>query len=308
MRMLCLRFVHELEDDADLDIFKGAVWHGVFGLALKSIDDAAFACLFESVKRVPPWRLIPPRNEQTFIRAGTQLSASLILFNDAIAHAPACATAISQMGDYGFGLRRSTARLESINGNIGDKLVSLRTLFSHSDPAVCGVNAITFFINPIEPNVGKFSMKLLSPMSLKHEGRIQRQPLPIDLIITRLIGRLVGLLPSMEDGFLSTEQRSNLQKIAASVRIAKANTRWLAWERYSGKQKSSMLFGGLVGEVCFEGEPIDVSNILPWLKLAEWLGLGSKTTFGHGQIAIETTQAPYQLYRQHASTLSPQAI
>ena len=292
MQMLRLQFTHELEEDAELDIFKGAVWHGVFGLALKSVDEEAYTCLFEPVQRAAFWRLIPPGNTEARLHAGSSLSASIILFNDAIAHAPACAMAIMQMGNHGFGWRRSHARLESLTGHIGDQPASLQTLFSLRATAECGVTASAIFSSTRTAIPEHFAMNLISPLALKIDGQIQREPPSMEVVITRLLGRLVGLLPTLTDGFLAPIARVDLLHAAAAVRMSDADVCWFAWERYSGRQKSSMPFGGLVGQIRYQGDPRDVATVLPWLRLAEWLGIGSKTTFGQGQIALDFAPQP----------------
>lgn len=288
LQMLRLRFTHELEDDAELDVFKGAVWHGVFGMALMSVDKQAYCCLFESAQRAAPWRLSPPVNAEKNLIAGTKLHASVVLFNDAIQHAPACAAAIAQMGIYGFGSNRARARLEDLTGHIGDQPVTLQSLFSRHDSAECGLFADAFFSGA--PVIGPKSicLQLVSPLTLKVEGHVSREAPGMATLVTRLLGRLVGLLPVIEHGFFNTDQRADLLRAAASVRPAAMDVRWFEWQRYSGRQKSVMPFGGLIGDISYSIESDEAELIWPWLRMAEWLGVGSKTTFGHGQIILIT--------------------
>ncbi len=56
---------------------------------------------------------------------------------------------------------------------------------------------------------------------------------------------------------------------------------WHDWERYSNRQQTKMVFGGLLGTLDLEG---DLASLL---RAAEILHVGKGATFGLGRIAVE---------------------
>ena len=291
LQILRLRFSHRLKEEATLIPFKGGVWHGVFGKALKSVDEEAYAVLFETEVRSAPWRLIAPRDATVCVRAGTMLSSEIILFNDAISYAPACAEAISRMGTLGLGEKRSQATLESLTAHIGDQQISLATLFALNDPNQCGIHASTIFTSAGSVVANQLTLRFVTPLSLKVGGEPHRETPSALVLVLRLLSRLNGLLPEHDGQVLSPQKHQRLLAVAKTINIVGADAEWFAWERYSGRQESTMPFGGLLGQVQYQGAPSDIACILPWLRVAEWIGLGSKTTFGQGQILVRTMPA-----------------
>ena len=286
LQILRLRFLHRLEQDAIFTPFKGAIWHGVFGKALKAIDEGAYAVLFDTDARSAPWRLIAPPDADTHMRAGTTLSGEIILFNEAITYAPACAEAIFRMGEHGLGEKRSHATLESLTGHIDDQEVSLAKLFALNEPNQCGIQANSLFTASGGVVANQLTLRFLTPLSLKVGGEPHRESPSALMLVLRLLSRLNGLLPEHDGQMLSPQQLQHLLAVAKAINIVRADVEWFAWERYSARQKSTMPFGGLLGQVQYQGAPSAIERILPWLRVAEWVGLGSKTTFGQGQILV----------------------
>jgi CRISPR/Cas system endoribonuclease Cas6 (RAMP superfamily) len=68
------------------------------------------------------------------------------------------------------------------------------------------------------------------------------------------------------------------------VAVARSSLGWFDWERYSHRQDSSMLLGGMIGRVTYAG---DLTEFVPLLKFAEKVHLGKATTFGLGKFEIE---------------------
>jgi len=59
---------------------------------------------------------------------------------------------------------------------------------------------------------------------------------------------------------------------------------WDDWDRFSGRQKKWMKFGGLTGDVSYSG---DLQPFMEILKLGEWIHIGGKTSFGLGKYNLE---------------------
>ncbi|RLC18770.1 MAG: hypothetical protein DRI57_07960 [Deltaproteobacteria bacterium] len=74
-----------------------------------------------------------------------------------------------------------------------------------------------------------------------------------------------------------------LSHAADDVRTVSSDLRWEHAIRYSNRQKRSMPFGGLIGEVTFAG---DLAPFWPFILLGEWMHVGKKTSFGLGQYEL----------------------
>jgi CRISPR/Cas system endoribonuclease Cas6 (RAMP superfamily) len=66
---------------------------------------------------------------------------------------------------------------------------------------------------------------------------------------------------------------------AKTVKTVAKDLRWVEWERYSGRQDTTMLMGGFVGSARFQG---DLGEFVPLLRLGELVHVGKGTVFGLG--------------------------
>ena len=72
---------------------------------------------------------------------------------------------------------------------------------------------------------------------------------------------------------------------ASAIRITRSDLTWHDWERYSNRQQTHMIFGGLLGNLDLEG---DLLPFAPLLRAAEVLHVGKGATFGLGRISVES--------------------
>ena len=71
---------------------------------------------------------------------------------------------------------------------------------------------------------------------------------------------------------------------AKNVRIIVSDLNWYDWHRYSHRQDNTMLMGGMVGSVTYEG---DIEEYMPLIGLCQRVHLGKQTSFGLGKIKAE---------------------
>ncbi|MEW6665744.1 MAG: CRISPR system precrRNA processing endoribonuclease RAMP protein Cas6 [Thermodesulfobacteriota bacterium] len=55
------------------------------------------------------------------------------------------------------------------------------------------------------------------------------------------------------------------------------------WERYSNRQHTRLIMGGLIGSVTYEG---DLGQYQPLLEVASRVHIGKQTTFGMGKMSF----------------------
>ncbi len=81
--------------------------------------------------------------------------------------------------------------------------------------------------------------------------------------------------------------RDYLDRVAA-IPVVRSELSWVEVNRYSARQKRSMILGGVIGRVVFAGKS---GPLVPLLRAAEHLSLGKSTSFGFGQVRVTNGRA-----------------
>jgi hypothetical protein len=131
------------------------------------------------------------------------------------------------------------------------------------------------------------TLDFLTPIRLKHEGRWVDDGPPFHVLLRRLLDR-VSSLSYFHCGQMFEADFRGLIERAAGVRIARAQTRWEDWARFSGRQKQRVEMGGLVGRITYAPASPggDLSEYLPLLALGELVHVGKGTVFGNGRYEV----------------------
>ena len=280
--LLRMPFAHRMQGDLRLEPFKGGLWHGVFGASLHDISVEAFECLMEQADDARrPWALHPPEMTDEWVPAGGVMRGSLLLAGTpAIAHAAACAQALQRMGERGFGSERVRATLVELGARHADGTEATLAAVVSAPPTALDVWRIAA-CGARDTAPAGLRLRLATPLRIKHEGELLRAVPPLDILMRRLLARLVLLLPQQPGGLFEPGERDELLYLALAAPLVAHQLMGVEWTRYSARQKRTMPFEGLLGTLEY-GPPAGV--LLPWFALAEWLQLGAKTTFGFGVV------------------------
>ena len=127
----------------------------------------------------------------------------------------------------------------------------------------------------------EITLKLLTPLRLKFENQLQAK-LPFHLLIRAALRRIALLNRHFGEGEPDLDYKGLVAK-ASNIKIKQSNLHWFDWKRYSNRQEQSMLMGGMVGEITYQGE---LQEFIPLIHYAEEVHLGKATTFGLGQIQV----------------------
>lgn len=287
--------------------FKGSTFRGVFGIALKKVicplkkQDCTLCllrgrCIYLEIFEKPPatdkpgipspphpFILEPPLSYQTEYQPGEGFALNLILLGTANENLPYFVYAVEQMGRQGIGKKtagkRSTFRLKEIRN--GDRLVydSAKGDFYRPEPQQLALE--NFEREIVGQRWERLSLRLLTPLRLKFENRLQAE-LPFHVLIRAALRRIAQLNQHFGDGEPKLDY-TGLVARAHEVKIERADLRWFDWKRYSNRQEQSMLMGGMIGEITYRG---DLTEFLPLLRYCEKVHLGKATTFGLGQIQV----------------------
>ncbi len=131
------------------------------------------------------------------------------------------------------------------------------------------------------PPPEKCTFRFLTRLELKEKSRYP------DIrfgVLFRALLRRITTLAHLHCGIdCSGIDFAGLSHAADEIRTVSSNLSYEYAERYSNRQKRRMPFGGLIGDITFEG---DLAPFLPFIRLGEWVNVGKKTTFGLGRYEI----------------------
>lgn len=297
--------------EARLPAFKGSTLRGAFGHALKRVvcalrrktcadcllsTSCVYSLVFENPAGPPdksandlpaktlgrphPYVLQPPLDHRRAYETGEAFSFGLALFGPANDFLPHLVYAVERMGETGLGRGgkngRSRFMLEAVESRgvllydgAAKTLRQGHELTSHDlqPPAAGPLDSLT--------------VRFLTPLRLKHHNRFQ-QTLPFHLLIRAALRRIATLEEAFGQGEPALDYRGLVRR-AEQVVTRESDCRWSEIERYSNRQQTGMLIGGLLGEVVYEGE---LGEFLPLFKYCAVTHLGKQTAFGLGRVEV----------------------
>jgi len=295
-----------LEDDALLPPFKGSTFRGVFGRALKEVVCALKRqecptcllrrqCVYTQVFDLPlelypkgsphpphPFVIEPSLDLRTNLMRGEHFDFTLLLFGrPANQYLPYFIYAFQEMGKIGIGRHmnghRARFRLLTVTSP------SAGVVYRHEDGSLTPGGTIDLDLEaaPSQP-IDKLTLELLTPLRLKFQNRLQAM-LPFHVLVRAALRRISVLHTHFGNGEPPLDYKGLIAR-AKAVKEVRSSLRWFDWQRYSHRQESAMLLGGMLGEVTYSG---DLKEFLPLIRYAAVVHLGKATTFGLGKIRIE---------------------
>jgi hypothetical protein len=300
-----------LEDDALLPPFKGSTFRGVFGRALKEVVCALKRqecencllrqqCIYTQVFETPPkssslpspphpFVIEPPLSSQTHFATGESFDFTLLLFGKANQFLPYFVYAFEQMGRIGIGRqvqgRRARFRLLTVSSPTAG------LLYSHEDKTLVSGGIIDLNLDgssPAAQSIGELTSTLLTPLRLKFLNHLQAE-LPFHVLVRACLRRVSLLFNCFGDGEPRLDYKGLIAR-AQEVQILRSSLHWFDWPRYSQRQDTAMLMGGLMGSITYRG---NLGEYAPLLLFAEKVHLGKATTFGLGKIRLSGSTPNY---------------
>ncbi len=308
MRIAEYTFQCKFTSLAILPEFKGSTLRGGFGHALKRITCAlrrqecascllnhtcAYAFLFEvkkvnpsesealhSAQRPHPYVVVPPAEEKREYRPGEPLIFKIILFGRANDYLPHIICAVQDMGKSGLGKKNSRQGKFTIEQVMQDNEViftdnTLKNRGPLSDLA----------LEPSSSLTGRcLRLQCLTPLRLKYANEFKKV-LPFHIIIRAALRRYSTLETIYGDGAPDLDFKG-ISARATKIKTISSTSRWIDISRYSNRQQKAMKFGGIIGEMVFQGE--DIAEFLPLLRYCQQTHIGKQTSFGLGRISVES--------------------
>ena len=258
----CIQFNLEAIEPIYLSRFKGSAFHGGLGHALKTFSKTWFDYFYQTQNQhgsqLPnPFVLLPPLDNQLSYQAGEQFQCRISLFGDASEHYSIVQAAIEYLGqELGLGNNRGKFKVINIK-----------------ESNFTNTSSIT----------DSLTLNCITRLRLKTDNQLLKETPQFSLFIKRLLGRLKTLQLSFSDSPVDEYQYRQLLDQATDVTLLSSTIQWKEWDRYSGRQKKWMKFGGLLGDMTYQG---NLQPFIPVLKMGELCHIGGKSSFGLGKYSI----------------------
>ena len=140
--------------------------------------------------------------------------------------------------------------------------------------------------SPILNSQFQISIHFLTPTRLKFENALTSD-LEFHILIRNLLRRLSALSYFHCGRRLDLDFRGLVHR-AQQVETFSRGLQWMDWQRYSARQQTTLLMGGLVGTATFRGL---LTEFLPLLHLGELIHVGKGTVFGLGLYDLKEVPA-----------------
>lgn len=319
LRILDLHFEIEFLSDVVLPTYKGSTLHGGIGRAFRQlyctcslhesidagsdgngtqtahgtqicpyhfifetkINDNAFLFL-RNVPSVPhPYLIEPPLDDKKEYKGGERLLFTVRLFGSATSYAVNIIEAVALFGRLGMTKAGVRFKINRVTSNAsGEKL---NVIYDGT------LNMYRALPKPYRWKPGdrstqyhEVTIRFLSPTRFV-KGKHLQKDVDFSIILTSLIRRLAALAYYAE-GLKNVVRLTEGARISVDgVTLVKQTTEWMDWRRYSNRQSTAMLLGGVVGEMTFANVSDDLLLLLEFGRI---LHLGKQTTFGLGKHEI----------------------
>jgi len=306
-----LHFKAEALEDIYFSSFMGSTIRGAFGVALKRSvcvtrqPDCSgcmlrYSCVYSYIFETPMPADTKVMKKQSHVphpfclsdisglrknsyKAGETFAFTLTLVGKSIEFLPYCVYAMIRLSHAGIGKGRGKFKLLYIkemavdyqcrNDIYADDVLHIPQQFLTVEIAEQLMQQYT--------DKNRITLHFISPFRIKYRNKIWDQ-LEFHILFRSLIRRLANLAFFHCNRKVDIDFKSIIDK-AISIQISEQNLSWYDWGRYSTRQKEWMNFGGLVGEITYEG---DISAFIPFLILGSWVNIGKGTAFGLGNYRI----------------------
>lgn len=216
------------------------------------------------------------------VGAGSSFHFDLNLFDlneNAIAY---LVLAFAQLAREGLGPRRGRVELAAVsqldaNSDAAVKLYDGGTLVLQQNKEPLELS----FAPPAQP-VTRLRVRFLTPTELKSGQQIAARP-DFGIVAARVRDRISTLRELYGEGPLDIDFRAFGER-AALIRMTRCEIRHVDVVRRSSRTGQTHPIGGFTGEAEYEG---GLTEFVPYLRAAEWTGVGRQTVWAKGQVRVE---------------------
>jgi len=141
--------------------------------------------------------------------------------------------------------------------------------------------------NPVKRTlVNRIMVRFETPTELKAGGETVERP-EFGVLAARIRDRISTLRALYDDGPLTIDFREFGER-AGHIKITRCNIHNVETSRRSSRTGQVHSLGGFVGEAEYQG---DLTEFVPYLRAAQWTGVGRQTAWGKGELALYTVRS-----------------
>jgi hypothetical protein len=303
------RLIIRAEEPLYLPAYKGSALRGAFGHTLRRViclarnldcnqcsfaDRCVYSYIFENWapredtflrnkdRAANPYIIRPPLDDREEFAAGEELAFELILIGKALEYLPYFVFSFAEMGKTGLGRGKGRFALVRMETMGADR--SLTPIYLEQDQMLRYEDQKITCRDLLQssPPQEKCTFRFLTRLELKEKSKYP--DIRFGVLFRALLRRITTLAHLHCGTDCSGIDFAGLSHAADRVKTVSSNLSWEYAERYSNRQKRRMPFGGLLGDITFEGE---LAPFWPVILLGEWLHAGKKTAFGLGQYELK---------------------
>jgi hypothetical protein len=201
------------------------------------------------------------------IRAGVEFHCDVHLFQLREPAIPYFRLTFAQFAREGLGAARTPV-----------ELVRMEQLDAHGN---CTEEPAALCLEPGERPVNRVVVRFVTPTELKHEHRLVERP-EFGVVLARVRDRVSTLASLYGDGPLGIDF-AEFGRRASTIEMTRYEARGVSVARLSSRTGQRHPIGGFVGEAEYSGQ---VAEFVPFLKAAQFTGVGRQTTWGKGELAV----------------------
>jgi CRISPR-associated endoribonuclease Cas6 len=138
-------------------------------------------------------------------------------------------------------------------------------------------------LDPSGDPVNHVTIQFKTPTELKAGGQAVEQP-EFGVLVARVRDRISTLRALYDDGPLTINFRQFGER-AARIHMTRCDIQHVEASRRSGRTGQIHSLGGFVGEAEYQG---DLAEFVPYLRAAQWTGVGRQTAWGKGELTLHT--------------------
>lgn len=307
------------ERTLDLPAHRRAVlWRGAFGSVFRSLvcHDVSLdceacplraACPFPRVfapiipegrpqiarLRDPPrpFVLADPHPSAPALAAGEPLGVGLTVVGSAVVDLPYFVVSLRRLGVDGIGASRARFQVDSVRC-VDAAGIASDVVFERGSDVVRPSRLALVARDLARPGDGeahRVRVTFVTPTDVRGgaEGAVDsdapKAP-SFSALVRRARDRASALATFFGSGAFTHDLRA-VGDLADGVSLTHAEVRRAELLRTSSRTGQTHSVGGVVGVAIYQGAAI--GGLMPWLRLAEALGVGKHATFGNGKIAVE---------------------
>lgn len=222
-------------------------------------------------------------DDRTFV-AGQSFYFDLNVFDTATTSSTYFILAFAQLARDGLGPGRRNVELVSVTrlneqGKPAPPIYQDGSIHAQPDQG-----PLTLDLEQSLDTVSHLTIRFVTPTELKSGHQLAERP-EFAIVAARARDRISTLRELYGPGPLSIDFRQFGER-AAQVKMTRCEIRSIEVHRRSSRTGQTHSLGGFVGEADYAGE---LTEFIPYLRAAQWTGIGRQTVWGKGQIQISYT-------------------